>query len=332
MRATPLSAAEAQLRNETQGLPVEEILALCYAFQGKPERLRLYLDILRGKSGERAQFASCLVCFDLGRQGDLAAQRDFTFLTTIMASLSNNGALVESLLGGDDYLHFVWELCTAQLETIDDRFEVGHDAAENQSTDDELMIIELLTDDDFDDDAFDINVDLSQLEAEYRAAVDEFLGARSDMPVFDPKAGFHMRSRRDTQRVNKFVNTLDSMREPLPLSRGLRALSCLYFGTHMRSKTFFGSHNPRKQQLLKDGLREFIHSPEAVINIVGIFGPMHADPSAWPKIADVMLDFVHQFSRSAPGTHALTALESYAAVERQAARDKQRGGRRRLRR
>src|SRR5262245_12260970 len=96
--------AEEQLRREVAGLPVGDILALCYAFQKKPERLRLYLDVLRGKGGERAQFASCLICFDLARQGDHIMQREFTILGDTMRGLAQNHELVLALVGDDQYL------------------------------------------------------------------------------------------------------------------------------------------------------------------------------------------------------------------------------------
>ncbi len=101
--------AEEQLLNEVSGLAVEEILALCYALKAAPQRLRLYSNALRRRGGERAQFASCLICFDLARQNDEIAQLEFGFLADTMRELASNTDLVQSLVGGDDYLTFVWE-------------------------------------------------------------------------------------------------------------------------------------------------------------------------------------------------------------------------------
>jgi len=116
--------AEEQLRREASGLAVDDILALCYALHQRPQpsRLRLYLDVLRRRGGDRAQFACALICFDLARQGDAAAERDFGFLADTMRALAQNGDLVGQLVGGDAYLGYVWDLCRAQLDALDPRF------------------------------------------------------------------------------------------------------------------------------------------------------------------------------------------------------------------
>lgn len=61
----PSAQALAILKEETSALDVEDILALCFAFSRDPRRLRVYLDVLRGKPGVKAQAAACcwLPCF-----------------------------------------------------------------------------------------------------------------------------------------------------------------------------------------------------------------------------------------------------------------------------
>src|SRR5690606_10654000 len=85
----------------------------------------LYLDILRRRGGERAQFACCLLCFDLARQGDATSQREFVYLADTMRQLAQNTELVDALTLHDPYLTYVWELCQAQLEEMDPRFAGG---------------------------------------------------------------------------------------------------------------------------------------------------------------------------------------------------------------
>ena len=44
---------------------------------------------------------------------------------------------------------------------------------------------------------------------------------------------------------------LDSLRGVLPMARGFRALTMLFYATHLRSKGFFGAVNQRKQELIR---------------------------------------------------------------------------------
>lgn len=87
------------LRQEIEHLDEEELLALCYSFHTSQERLKLYLDILRKRPGQRAQFASCLLCFDLARQGHEKCQQEFPLLAETLLVLSRDTFLVQKLLG-----------------------------------------------------------------------------------------------------------------------------------------------------------------------------------------------------------------------------------------
>ena len=49
--------------------------------------------------------------------------------------------------------------------------------------------------------------------------------------------------------------------------------------------------NERKQELLRAGLGEFVHSGPSVWSVAGVLGPIHADSDAWEKIADVIADY-----------------------------------------
>ena len=315
--------AEEQLLSEVAGLAVEEILALCYAFKASTARLRLYSNALRKRGGERAQFASCLICFDLARQGDETAQLEFRFLSDTMRNLATDTALVESLVGQDDYLVFVWELCQAQLQEMDPRF----DASSEPLTLESMVVaeVDLLSDDDFDD--FVISVDDARMWRRFDEAVEVFLGGTVGVPVYDPTSGFRLHNGRDVSRVEKFLQELDSLREFIPLSRGFRALTLLFYGTHMRSKSVFGAINARKQAVLRDGLDEFAKSGPAVWEIIGVLGPLHAPEDVLERCVDVIADYISWLAES--NEHIKQGPGAYDAVGRLLERTAARAGNRR---
>ena len=311
-----LQGQEEQLRREVAGLAEDDILALCYAFKGKAPRLRLYLDVLRGRGNQRAQFASCLICFDLARQGDLSLQREFIFLADTIRALAADGELVVALIGQDPYLGFIWDLLQAALAEMDPlENEPLVNAAQSVGVVAELP---LLVDDDLRD--FGVSTDDETLWRRFDDAVENFLGGVVGVPVYDPHAGFRLNNKRDVERIEAFLQKLNSLRDLIPPARGFRALTLLFYGTQMRSRSLFGAVNARKQELLRDGLDEFAKSGPAVWEVAGVFSSMHAAPSAWEKIADVLADYTHwlMFSRS----EAALGIQHYDAVGRMSRRGK----------
>jgi hypothetical protein len=319
------SVAEEQLRKEVAALAVDEILALCYAFQHSLARLRLYLDVLRKRGGERAQFASCLICFDLARQGEESAQREFALLADTMRTLGQNESMTSNLVGEDPYLSFLWELCQAQLEDMDPRFE-GPDLAHGAEV--EVATVDLLSDEDFGDELVDFGeVDDQNLWMRFDQAVEDFLGGEVGVPVYDPDAGFRVKHSRDVDRVERFVQELESLRDLIPIARGFRALVLLFYGTHMRSKSLFGVVNKRKQALLRDGLAEFIAAGPQLWEIAGVMNPLHMSADVWNKISDLIVDYL-QWIVVHPD-EARGGAEQYDAVGRLLARQPLMGNRRR---
>lgn len=290
--------AEKNLREEVASLAVDDILALCYTLQHRPARLRLYLDVLRTRGGERAQFASALICYDLARQGDLLAQREFVLLAASVRALGNREDLIKALVGGDAYLSFLWELCAAQLEDLDSEptsLQLG------QAVTGPMAELDLLSDDDITD--FELTVDNQELELHLAESVERFLGSELGMPVYDPEAGYRMSGRRDVDRIEKFLQDLDSLREHVQNARGFRALTLIFYATQMRAKTLFGGVNERRRALLRAGLREFLASGLEVAQIAGVLSPLHADEQVWPRIVDVLVKYVRWTARrhGAPG-------------------------------
>ena len=327
---SPVSGVD-RLRAEVGQLAVDEILALCYSFQQKPARLRLYLDVLRRRGGQRAQFASCLLCFDLARQGDTALQHDFVFLAGAIRDLARDEAFVESMVGDDPYLSFIWDLLAAQLEEMDARFETEHTVQTTlPETTEEIGALDLLSDADLADELGDFSLDVDEpaLRAAFEHSVDNFLGKVPGIPAYDPSCGFRLQNRHDIERTERFLLELESLRGPVPLARAYRALVLLAYGTHMRSKSLFGAVNERKQRMLREGLDEWLGCVEQLWQIIGVL-QMHGERSMWLKIAEVITDFVHWNAYREPGD---ARPRDYPAVERQIERDRHRGGRRRARR
>ncbi len=281
-----------RLRQEVAGLGVEELLVLCYSMHQRPElkldRMRMYLDVLRRRGGERAQFASCLICFDLARQGDEVAQREFAYLADTMRTLALKEDLTKALVGDDPYLSYVWELCEASLVEMDPRFVDGE---REQITAEAVATLDLLSDADLGDALGDFEVDDGAMWLRFDEAVEAFLGGEVGVPVYDPTAGFRLRNSGDVDRIERFLRELDSLRDFVPPARGFRALVLLFYGTHIRSKGLFGAINQKKQELLRAGVTEYFTSGQDVWEVAGALGPMHAEPEVWEKIADVVADF-----------------------------------------
>ncbi|MBN1962276.1 MAG: hypothetical protein JW841_15175 [Deltaproteobacteria bacterium] len=285
-------SAEEQLRREISGLAVDDILALCYALQQRKQhlnRLRLYLDILRQRSGERAQFASSLICFDLARQGDISAQRDFTFLTDTLRITAKNTELVNQLTQGDPYLSYIWDLCRTQLDELDERFS---DSIDDNAENEPVRTLSLLSDVDFTEELPDLDIDDATMRQRFERALETFLGGVPGYPIFDSESGFRMRTGHDIERIENFLHELESLRDFVKNARGYRALVLLFYGTHMRSRNLFGVINARKQELLRAGLIEFTQSGHLVADIAGVLTPLHADPSVWIKLTDIIQDYI----------------------------------------
>ncbi len=312
---------EQALRDAMVSLADDEILALCYAFKSNHARLRLYADMLRRRGGGRAQFASCLICYDLARQGDLGFQREFELLAPTMRSLAAQPTFVDTLLGTDAYLMFIWDLCRAALEALEEGGATAQEVhAQAQALDTAsrpLAELVLLEDKDLDDD-FGLATDDVTLRRRFDDAVHEFLGGVANAPMYERGAGFRLDSGRDVQRIETFLARLGSLRDVIPQARGYRALVLLFYGTQLRSRTLFGGVNQRKQQLLRDGLSEFMHAGMYMWRIVGVLGPLHCAPGVWDKIVEVLVDFV-VFSRHDPDA-AMRSLDdsirSYQPVGR----------------
>jgi hypothetical protein len=303
---------EQTLRDAIAALADDEILALCYALKGSVPRLRLYADVLRQRGGSRAQFASCLICFDLARQGEESSQREFEMLAASMRTLCEKGDLVETLVGSDPYLTFIWELCQGALQQTDPLLAEGGMALGLSPPaplpQEGLTELNLLDDTDFVD--FRLASDDATLLRRFDDAVDVFIGAVAGIPMYERDKGFRLHNSRDVQRYETFLQALTSLREAVPAARAYRALVLLHYGSSLRSRTLFGGINQKKQAMLRDGVLEFMQAGAAMWQIVGVMGPLHSDPGLWEKLSTLLLDFA-QWAKQSPEA-ALAGLDADA--------------------
>ena len=301
---------EDSLRASIVGLADDDILALCYGLGQDARRLRLYLDVLRGRGGEQAQFAACLICFDLGSRGDAQAQRDFQLVAQALQDVAGRASWLTEQLATAPYLAAVWQRCEAALVDLD---PLAPAPAPDPKPAAQLP---LLSDADFVD--FRIDADDRSLWRRFDEAVEAFLGGIVGVPVYDQSAGFRLAGRRDTERVEAFLSQLHSLANNIGPARGFRALTLLFLGAHLRPRGLFGAVNARKQQLLSAGLAEFFREAPRVWQVVGVFSSNHADPEVWPKVAAVVL--AHLRWLAADPSHPELAIAAYDPVSEATAR------------
>ncbi len=209
---------------------------------------------------------------------------------------------------------------------MDPRFDA--EASTKVVESEEVIELDLLSDADFEDDDFGISIDNAQMWRRFDEAVEAFLGGTIGVPIYDPSSGFRLHNGRDVTRVERFLQELDSLREFIPLSRGFRALTLLFYGTHMRSKSIFGAVNPRKQAALRDGLEEFAKSGPAVWEIVGVLSPLHAPVDVLERVSELVADYISWLYEDVRNREA--GVQGYDPIARLLQRTQARGHNRRL--
>lgn len=306
-------------REEVSALPVEDILWLCYSFRTNKDRLVLYLDVLRGKGGQKAQFASTLICFDLARQGLESFQNEFSALAPTMIELSQNPELVNSMVGDNDYLVFIWDLCQAQLEELQESQENMDDLLQAMPNDSEEVATLNLLDDLNDDDDF-LNLDFSQSEEtmlkNFQWAVGDFLGWDVDNYKFDEDKGYRIHGKKDILRTEKFVQELDSVRSFIPRANGMRAIGLLFLGSHLSERDFWGRFNQQRIDVLKEAMTLFDTCPEDFFEYVAALTGQFASDQAWPKALGCLMHFVRWHAIHGPDGTAPAPEAAYNPSEK----------------
>lgn len=303
-----------ELRAALVGLEIEDVLALCYRFRTDLGRLRLYLDALRQRSGERAALAAALICFDLAQQGHATAQLEFEALAVTLRQIDRTEQAAIELIAGSPYLTEMWPRCKFALRNIDPRL-AGDEALASAAEAIEIDLFDETELDDFDSLIVEA-IDPYAMAARYQRTVDEFFATYVEpLPPLGSR-GLFARTRGDLDRLEAFVRELDSMREYVPAASAMLALVKLFIGTHLRARTFWGKPNLHKQELLASGLRHFATCDEHVFQTAAYFTGRDADSLAWAKVAQLLIDFIRWVQRDWHG--ALDAAPfAYAALGRE---------------
>ncbi len=323
------TSGKERLLEELAGLDVADLLALCLRVgaAGGEDRRWLYLSVLRSRHGQRAQFAACLVCFDLARAGSAVAQREFTALAPTVRALAGNRALVDGLLEGDPYLVEAWAACASALAAGDPR-----EAWASLEDDVELVgELDLLSEDEL----ASIDLDLEELEIleddaatqdeRDRAAADAFaaslaahLGHDVARGFFDRGRGFATSTAAEVDRLERFLREAAALGPRVPVAAGFASLGYLFLAVHLRRKTLFGSSNPRRIAALRAGLAGLPDRPEGLACAAAILEfEGEAVRERFEKVLELILDYGAFCREKRLDPHGAAAVDAYVAADRE---------------
>lgn len=316
----PLSAAHAeapreQLLAQLRTLETGDVLALCLRFHRSPERLALYLAVLRSRTGSRAQFSACLVCFDLARQGNETAQREFEALKATIRGLGEDQRLVRELLSGDRYLVPLWNECKEALSQDDPR-------EQPQTFEEDVELVGEV--DLFSEEEIPIDLELDPADEKRAEQLAEFsrvllihLGHEPSLGIFRRGYGFATQTSTDLDRYERFMQSVTSRSAFLPTARGLNCLGHLYLATHLRRRTLFGRPNRRRVSALRAGLAALPGNIEA-LSAAGAVFEFEGDEVAegFQKVLELMLDFLSFCSEEKLDPYGTQCVDAYVKADR----------------
>lgn len=303
-RRAPSADAVAALKEAASALDVEELLALCYAFQKDALRLTVYLDVLRKKGGRKAQAAACLICFDLAQRGERSFEAEFLALVPVMRGFyeeDRTGRALDELIGDSPYLRALSRDLEQLLRAMDPRWDHGS-ADQVVDLDHDVLEIELLDEDDL------IEVDLGALDeiasqreeqqARWQEALSRFFdvdtGIRSmfqrdgtALSVF----GFFAESKGEVARVEALRDNARSYADAVPEAAGLLPLVELFLASHTRARNLFGRRSRARDATVIAALEHFTaleHPPEHGAWLE----PPTSTHASWEKVAEILLDYI----------------------------------------
>jgi hypothetical protein len=299
------------LREAVAPLDVEDILGLCYAFAADPLRLKVYLDVLRGKGGQRAQAAACLICYDLARQGDPVFQAEFlSLLPVLRAHLPGEPSSVarsmDSLMGDSAYLRALWDGVKNAFLARDDRLDDRQaERALTQALDTDTLEIKLLDQEDLDEidlGAADIlDADDEAMRERWEEALDSLFPVTAQTGGMHPsiyppggclEGGFRADEREDLARVERLRQSAQSLAGHVAHAHEMLPLVELFLAAHTRARNFFGRPNQARAQTLQEGLAHFADLPHPPAEAACWMVPPYAPDTTWPKVAELLLDYV----------------------------------------
>jgi len=291
----PSAEAIAALREAAAALDVED---LCYATDPDELRVNIYLEALRGRAGEKAQVAACVLCFDLARRGDERRAQELQLLLPTLDVLIarddvGEAPSVRALTGQGEIIESLWRDLVSHARQRDRRADA--DAIEID-IDDVGGFVEV---DLFDEGEFaELAAGLAEIELtldlddEVLAAFDE--GLNKLIPPL-PSNLFSAATADDLERLDRIKELCQSFAGRLPIAAELLALTQLFVATHTRSHGLFLRRNKKRDRALADGLTALLALPQPPAEGIGWFigGDLPgSDADAWPRIAEVLLELI----------------------------------------
>lgn len=311
----PSAEAIAALRESAAALDVEDLVDLCYATEPDELRVNIYLEALRGRAGEKAQVAACLLCFDLARRGDERKAQELQLLLPTLDALTarddvGEAPAVRALTGQGEVIEGLWRDLVSHARQRDRRADA--DAIEID-IDDVGGFVEV---DLFDADEFaELAVGLAEIELTLDLDDEVFLafdeGLNKLIPPL-PSNLFSAETADDLERLERIREHCQSFAGKLPIAAELLALTQLFVATHTRSHGLFLRRNKKRDRALADGLAALLALPAPPAEGIGWFigGDLPgSDADAWPRMAEVLLELIRFTGRDVehdPERHAPT--------------------------
>lgn len=311
-----LPASREALRQSLEALETSDLLALGARFSRDTERLVLYLEVLRGRPGPKAQLAACLICFDLARQGHTTAQQDFFHLIPTFRALAADPDLVDDLLGGDAHLRQLWNDSQKAIAEDDPR-DLGEGITAAAPLAGEIDLVSDL----------DIDIDLgtyidASRKAEHAKAfakiVARKLGYDLENGILPTTSGLAMDGAKEIEEVEEFLREAALFSQTVSLARGLTCLGNLFLAVHLRRQRLFGRPNRRRQEALRAGLLNLpSDDPLPLIEAAQLFEEEGASVvERFQKVSELLLDYLAFCARSQLDPLGPAAVEAYVAADR----------------
>ena len=311
--AAPSEEAIALLREQARQLDVEDLVDLCYARASEPLRTSVYLEALRGRPGEQAQVAACLLCFDLARRGDERREAEVQFLLPTLEHLfSTSGSsspspavepprAVRALIEKSAVVGDLWTALVDHAARRDPRMKEALPEIDTGPVV-ELDLFDANEIAELEDGFYDFEIDLA-VDEEALAAFDAGL-----VKLVPPQPGllFSSDSGSDLERLEKLRDHCWSFAARVPVAAELHAMTLLFLSTHTRAVGLFGRRNKRRDRALIDGLTAFLSLPAPPSEAAAWFAPSDlpgAEEHAWSKIAELLLDVAAMVGADADGQH-----------------------------
>lgn len=284
------------LKASAQGLEVEDILDLCFAFAKDPRRLTVYLDVLRRKGGQKAQAGACLICFDLAHRGNAGFEREFLALVPVMREFlsgEKGKRPLDALIEDDPYLNGLVAELERRLAALDPRREAAPPPIEID-VDADAIEIDLLSDQDFEIDLDEedlLQLDDARMAIEWTRAIDRFLAgdARTPPPA---KSGFFAADADNIRALEALGESAASLGDMVRSAREMQPMVHIFLASSLRAKNLFGRRNRTRDRHLELGLAAFANLDMPCDEAVTWLLPPTASPHAWTKVAEHLLDFI----------------------------------------